>query len=309
MDCFVLGSGGMMPMPRRRLTSVALRHEGEVYLFDCGEGTQVPYKELHLGQRALRLMAITHLHADHVLGLPGMLMLRAQMPEPAPLTILGPPGLETFISNVRRDLAMYINYPIQVKAWEAGGDEVAYEDEHVRVLWRKLNHSVLCLGYRVEQHQRPGRFDPQKALDLEVPKGPLWGNLQRGEEVETPGGEVVRPDQVLGPARRGLHVAFVTDTAPCPGLDSQLQGVDLAFVEGMFLSEHAEEGAQKKHLTVEQAAQAASRAGAREMVLVHLSPRYVESDLERVAEEAGRHHGNVVVGRDGMAFTRLAPDE
>ena len=298
-----------MPMPRRRLTSVALRHEGEVYLFDCGEGTQVPYKELHLGQRALRLVAITHLHADHVLGLPGMLMLRAQMPDPAPLTILGPPGLETFIANVRRDLSMYINYPIQVKAWEQGGGELAYEDEHVRVTWRKLNHSVLCLGYRVEQHQRPGRFDAQKAQDLAVPQGPLWGKLQQGETVETQDGSEVRPDQVLGPARRGLRVAFVTDTAPCPGMEALLQGADLAFVEGMFLSEHAAEGAQKKHLTVEQAAQAASEAGAREVVLVHLSPRYVEGDLPRVAEEAGRHHDNVVVGTDGLAFTRLAPDE
>ena len=308
MDCFVLGSGGMMPMPRRRLTSVALRHEGEVYLFDCGEGTQVPYKELHLGQRALRLIAITHLHADHVLGLPGMLMLRSQMPDPAPLTILGPPGLATFIRNVRRDLAMYINYEIKVKTWEAGGDELAHEDEFVRIRWLKLNHSVLCLGYRVEQHQRPGRFDPEAAKAAGVPMGPLWGKLQLGEEVSTPDGEVVRPDQVLGAARRGLRVAFVTDTAPCPGAESLLHKADLAFMEGMFLSEHAEEGVQKKHLTVEQAAEMAARAGAKELVLVHLSPRYVEKDLKRVAEEAGRHHGKVVVGTDGLSFTRSAPE-
>ena len=297
-----------MPMPRRRLTSVALRHEGEVYLFDCGEGTQVPYKELHLGQRALRLVAITHLHADHVLGLPGMLMLRSQMPDPAPLTLLGPPGLETFITNVRRDLAMYINYEIKVVAWEPGKGEVAYEDEHVQVSWRKLNHSVLCLGYRLEQHQRPGRFDPDVALDLGVPRGPLWGQLQQGKEVEVPDGTVVRPEQVMGPSRRGLRVAFVTDTAPCPGMEVLLQGADVAFVEGMFLSEHAEEGVQKKHLTVEQAAAMAHQAGVGEMVLVHLSPRYVEKDLKRVAEEAGRHHPNAVVGTDGLTFTRGAPE-
>jgi ribonuclease Z len=106
-----------------------------------------------------------------------------------------------------------------------------------------------------------------------------------------------------------LQVAFVTDTAPCPGMEALMAGADLAFVEGMFLSEHAEEGVQKKHLTVEQAAQAAKSAGAREMVLVHLSPRYVEGDLQRVAEEAGRHHDNAVVGTDGLTFTRLAPDE
>ncbi len=307
MDCFVLGSGGMMPMPKRRLTSVALRDEGDVYLFDCGEGTQVPYKELHLGQRALKLVAITHLHADHCLGLPGMLMLRAQMPDPPPLTVLGPPGLETFINHVRADLAMYINYEIRVVQWEEGRSEVAYEDEQVRLLWRRLNHSVLCLGYRLEQHVRPGRFDPTRADALGVPKGPLWGQLQQGEVVQTPCGQSVRPEQVLGPARRGLRAAFITDTAPCPGLESLLQDADIAFLEGMFLSEHAQEGAKKKHLTVEQAAATATRTGVEEVVLVHLSPRYVEGDLPRVAEEAARHHPKVRVGKDGMTFSKRAP--
>jgi len=300
----------MMPMPRRGLTSVAMRHEGEVYLFDCGEGTQVTYKALHLGLRALRFIAITHLHGDHVLGLPGLLMLRAQMPDPEPLTILGPPGLERFIRNVRRDLAMYINYEIQVVSWPGGsGPDLAYEDEHVQVRWRKLNHSVLCLGYRLETHPRPGRFDPEAARSLGVPVGPLWGQLQQGEAVQNAAGETVRADQVLGPERRGLRAAFVTDTAPCANIGALLDGADVAFVEGMFLSEHAQEGTLKKHMTVEQAAAEASRAGVDELVLVHLSPRYSNQEVPRVTEEASRHHDKARAATDGMTFSRGAPDE
>lgn len=298
-----------MPMPLRRLTSVGLRTgQGSVYLFDCGEGTQIPYKELHLGLRALKVVAVTHLHADHCLGLPGLLMLRAQMPDPEPLTVLGPPGLKKFIHHVRRDLAMYINYEIQIRQWTDDGSLVAHEDDDVRILWRPLNHSVFCLGYRMEEHVRPGRFDPKAAEALGVPCGPLWGKLQQGQGVETPGGDRVEPNQVLGPARRGRHVAFVTDTAPCKNIALLMDGADLVLVEGMFHSEHREDARAKKHLTVEQGCSAAASAGADRVVLVHLSPRYTNADIPRLVAEARSHHPRARVGRDGEMFTIEAPE-
>ena len=298
-----------MPMPRRRLTSVGLRTgQGTVYLFDCGEGTQIPYKEQHLGLRALRVIAVTHLHADHCLGLPGLLMLRAQMPDPEPLTVLGPPGLKKFIQHVRRDLGMYINYEIKIHRWSEDGQALAYEDDEVQISWRPLNHSVLCLGYRLEEHVRPGRFDPLAAEELGVPRGPLWGKLQQGQAVETPLGERVLPEQVLGAPRRGRRVAFITDTAPCDQMDSLLQGADLALLEGMFHSEHMEDALSKKHMTVEQSCVAASRAGVAQVVLVHLSPRYSGQDIPRLTEEARRHHSRVRVGRDGETFELGAPE-
>jgi ribonuclease Z len=308
MDCFVLGSGGMMPMPRRRLASVALRVSGQIYLFDCGEGTQVPYKELHLGLRALRLVAVTHLHADHCLGLPGLLMLRAQMPDPEPLTVLGPPGLARFIDHVREDLALFINFEIAVREWAPDSEGEAYRDEHVRLLWEPLQHTVLCLGYRLEEHDRPGRFDPEAARRLGVPEGPLWGQLQRGQSVQTAAGTAVEPRQVIGPPRRGRRVAYTTDTTETPALPRLLRDVDLAFLESMFLEEHAEEARTKQHLTAEQAGRAAHDAGARQVVLIHLSPRYEERDLPRFALEAGRHHGSVEVARDGMVLQLPLPD-
>ncbi len=297
-----------MPMPMRRLTSVGLRTgQGSVYLFDCGEGTQIPYKELHLGLRALKLVAVTHLHADHCLGLPGLLMLRAQMPDPEPLTVLGPPGLKSFIHHVRRDLGMYINYEIQIRQWTDNGSPVAHEDDEVTIQWRPLNHSVFCLGYRLDEHTRPGRFDPAAAEELGVPCGPLWGKLQQGQAVETPTGDQVEPDQVLGEARRGRRVAFVTDTAPCDSMPLLMDGADLVLVEGMFHSEHADDARAKKHLTVEQACGAAAGAGAEQVVLVHLSPRYTNADIPRLVAEARQHHPRARVGRDGEMFKIEAP--
>jgi ribonuclease Z len=309
MDCFVLGTGGMMPMPHRRLSSVAVRSGGKVYLLDCGEGTQVPYKELHVGMRSLRLVAITHLHADHCLGLPGMLMLRAQVPDPAPLTLLGPPGLDRLVRHLRQDLPMYINYEIRVRCWTGEQDELAHEDDQLRILWRPLKHTVTCLGYRLEQHQRPGRFDPRKARRLGVPEGPLWGQLQQGQTVQTPQGERVRPEQVLGPPRRGRHLAYVTDTAPTANLELLLAGTDMAFVESMFLPEHAKEAAAKRHMTVTQSCQAARRAGAARVALIHISPRYGPEDLPRLEAEARAHHPQVHVPRDGELLEVPAPPD
>lgn len=307
MECFLLGSGGMVPLPGRRLSSMALRLDGRTFLFDCGEGTQVPYKEARLGVRSLDVVAVTHHHADHVLGLPGMLMLRAQMLDPPPLTVLGPPNIGRFIQNVRDDLGIYINYPIRFVAWSDGADSLAYEDERVRIFWRLLDHTAPCIGYRFEERDRPGRFDPAAATRLGVPKGPLWGELQAGRPVEGAQSPVT-PDQVLGPARRGRQVAYVTDTSPTESLEWLLEGVDLAFLEGMYGPEEAEDAAGKKHLTVVQAASAARHAKARDVVLIHISPRYEDADMVRLEDVARQHHSSVRVGRDGQVFAIAMPE-
>ncbi|MFH1130302.1 MAG: ribonuclease Z [Pseudomonadota bacterium] len=299
MHCFVLGTGGMMPMPYRWLTSVAIRTGGQIYLFDCGEGNQVPYKELHLGLRPLRIIAISHLHADHILGLPGILMLRAQMPDPEPLLLLGPPGLERFIRNVRQDVPMHINYPIEVREWSKQASALAYEDELVRLFWHPLEHSLFCLGYRLEEHERPGKFDLDAAQKLGIPAGPLFGQLQAGNSVTLPNGEVVTPKQVLGPNRRGRCVAFATDTVFTPQLYPLLKDTDLAFVESMYLSEHEEDAAEKKHMTATQAAQAAQNANVQQLLLIHLSPRYEKKDRHLFTKEAQAVHNNARAARDG----------
>lgn len=315
MECILLGIGGMMPMPGRPLTALAVRTGGAAYLLDCGEGTQVPYKAYHVGMRPLRLVALTHLHADHCLGLPGLLMLRSQMEDPEPLTIVGPRGIRRFTRNVIRDLACRITFEIayteidpQVSPAKKEPLPVVYEDELVRLFYLPLRHTTFCVGYRLEEHQRPGRFDPAKAAALGLPPGPAYGRLQAGVAVESPDGTPVRPDQVLGPPRRGRHLAFVTDTAPCKNIYRLLDQVDLAFIEGMFLPDHADEARQKKHLTVDDSARIASRAGASRAILVHLSPRYDASQIPQVNAAAATVSKTTRLGKEGERFSIKLPD-
>ena len=298
MECVLLGSGGMMPMPYRFLTSLAVRLRGQLYLFDAGEGCQINLKRAKLGVKSLRLVAVSHLHADHCLGLPGLLMLRAQVTDPGLLTILGPPGIERFVSELREVLGFFINYPINFVEWYEAGLEVAYEDELVRIRWGPLEHSTLCLGYRFEEHPRPGKFRPEAAQALGVPEGPLWGKLQRGERVMLESGITIMPDQVAGPARPGRHICYAVDTRPNRSLDELCQGVDAAFLEGMFLPEDHEEAEEKMHMTTVEAAQVAANAGARLAVLVHISPRYAEEDLEKLTSAVIQKPEMVKIGRD-----------
>jgi ribonuclease Z len=303
MECALLGSGGMMPMPYRALTSLAVRLQGQLYIFDAGEGCQVNLKRMKLGIKALRALAVSHLHGDHCLGIPGLLMMRAQVPDPGPLTILGPPGIERFVRQTRDSLDFFLNYPITFNEWEEGSPEVAYEDEQVRILWAPLKHTVLCIGYRLEEHSRPGKFSPEAARALGIPSGPLFGKLQHGERITLESGVTVSHDQVLGPPRPGRAICYTVDTQPNKSLYRLCRDVDVAFIEGMFLPEHHEEAKAKCHMTVDDGARVVSRAGARRAVLVHLSPRYTEEDMGKFAEAAKERFEMAEIGTDLLQFT------
>ncbi len=298
MDCILLGTGGMAPLPDRLLTALAVRLDGRIYLFDAGEGTQLGWKRAQLGLRGFKLLAVTHLHADHCLGIPGMLMLRAQMDDPEPFTIIGPPGIKAFLEETRKALGFYLNYPVHFVEWSDDTDGLAYQDERVRLFWEPLKHTQFCLGYRLEERERPGKFNPGRAIELGIPKGPLWGRLQNGQEVVLESGKTIKPRQVLGPARSGRHLAYVVDTRPAKALYKLCRNVDIAFIEGMFLPEDAEHANAKGHLTVVEAANLARRAGARQAVLVHISPRYSDEDLMRLEGKAQEVFEKAFVGRE-----------
>jgi ribonuclease Z len=248
-------------------------------------------------------MAISHLHGDHCLGVPGLLMMRAQVPDPGPLTVLGPPGTERFVSQIRETIGFFINYPIRFVEWHETSPEVAYEDDLVRIRWSLLKHTTLCLGYRLEEHARPGKFRPEAARALGVPYGPLWGRLQQGENVTLDNGMMVQPKEVLGRPRPGRSVCYAVDTQPTQSLYRLCQDVDIAFLDGMFSPEHREEAETKGHMTVDDAARVASRAGACRAVLVHISPRYGEEDLEKLAAAAAERFPMAEIGRDLQWYT------
>lgn len=285
LELFVLGTGGMMPLPGRALTSLLVRREGELFLFDCGEGTQVSLRRLNLRWKKITAIFISHTHADHVTGLPGILMLSSQVDRDEPLCIYGPPRIREFVEAMRRTLDMYINYDIVVRELDSGGGE-AFAGDGYRISAHPLVHTKPCLAWCLEEGERPGVFHPERAEALGVPRGPLWSALQDGESVELADGRTVRSRDVLGARRRGRKLCFATDTVTAPGLAEFVRGSDLFVCEGMFDRELAETAAEKRHLTAAQAAQIAREAGVRRLGLIHYSPRYADRELKKLLAEA-----------------------
>ncbi len=299
MEAFILGTGGMMPLPGRHLTSVLLRREGEQFLFDCGEGTQVSLRRLNLRWKKINTIFISHTHADHVTGLPGILMLSSQVDREDPLTIIGPPKIREYVETSRSVLDMYINYEIRVEEiCNPREGQVVYEGDGFRVRSFPLNHTKTCVGYVLEEDKRPGIFHPEKAAELGVPKGPLFARLQAGESLTLEDGTPVTPDQVMGRPRQGRKFAFVTDTLYQANIAREVEGADLLLCEGMFEEELEESAREKKHLTASQAGRIARDAGVDRMGLLHYSPRYTQYDLKRLKKEARREFPGAFLSRD-----------
>jgi ribonuclease Z len=301
LEAFILGCGGMMPLPSRHLTSVLLRREGELFLFDGGEGTQVSLRRLNLRWKKISAIFVSHTHADHVTGIPGLLMLSSQVDRDDPLYIYGPPRIAEYIETSRRVLDMYINYEIVVKEITEPG--VVYQGEGFRIRAFSLRHTKPCMGYTLEEEGRPGIFHPEKAEALKLPRGPLWSKLQAGENVTTPDGRVVHPREVLGEPRPGRKFSFVTDSLSFPDIAGEVADSDLFVCEGMFERDLEESAREKKHMTAEQAASIAKAAGGiRKLALIHYSPRYNEYNLKGLLKEAQAIFPETVLSRDRMVL-------
>ena len=301
LEAFILGCGGMMPLPYRHLTSVLLRREGDLFLFDCGEGTQVALKKLNLKWKKITAIFISHTHADHVTGLPGLLMLSSQVDREEPLYIIGPPKVAEYIESSRRVLDMYIDYEIIVKEITEPGIVYQEKDFKVRSFW--LQHTKPCMGYALEEEMRPGEFNPEMARLLNVPCGPLWSKLQNGEQVLSSDGKVVNPSQVMGEMRKGRKFSFVTDTKYLTSIKDEVKGSDLLICEGMFEKGMEKDAEEKKHMTCTQAAQIALDAEVKKMGLIHYSPRYTDYELKKLLQDAQEVFPNTFLTKDRMSLT------
>ena len=300
LEAFVLGCGGMMPLPYRHLTSVLLRRDGDLFLFDCGEGTQVSLKRLNLKWKKIDAIFISHTHADHVTGLPGMLMLSAQVDRTEPLYIYGPPKVREYVETSRQVLDMYINYPIIIK--EITAPCVVHEGKDFYIRAFPLSHTKTCVGYTLEELDRPGEFNPQKAEELGIPRGPLWGKLQRGEEVTSADGKIIKPSDVTGAKRSGRKFSFVTDTQYLPSIAREVQGSDLLICEGMFADDCEDQAKEKKHMTARQAATIARDSASSRMAMIHYSPRYTDRELDVLLKQAQEVYPKAELTKDRMIF-------
>ncbi len=296
MELTILGTGADFPRPERPLTTAALRMDSALYLLDCGEGTLQAFAEARLNLASLRVVALTHLHPAQVLGLPGLLARRGQLGGAGPLTIVAPDGAQAWLVPLLLGLGVKLSFELRLVELSGPAPAkkqplpVVYQDEHLALRWLPLDHTVPCAGFRLEEHPRPGRFDPAEAQARGIAPGPDFGKLRAGQPVTAPDGSVVQPGDVVGPPRSGRTVAWAADSAPCKALYRLLDGVDLAVVGGGWLPEHAEVAASMKQLTAWDAARICSRARVKQALLTQLSPRVSDGrvgELEAVAAEQG----------------------
>lgn len=288
-----------MPLPGRFLTSMLIRRDGDLFLFDCGEGTQVSLKMLSLKWKKINAIFISHMHADHVTGLPGMLMLSSQVDRTDPLYIFGPDRLKEYVEQTRRILDMYINYEIVVIPVKEG---VVMEDEEFTIEAFRLDHTKLCYGYSLVEKKRKGEFYPGKAIEYGVPKGPMWGILQHGGSVVLDNGLTVTPDMVMGRERAGRKISYVTDTLYFPEIADYVHDSDVLFCEGMFEDALEESAREKKHMTARQAAMIARDGGCSRLMLQHYSPRYSKDELKVLEREAKEIFPATILTKDRMSF-------
>ncbi len=290
----------MMPLPGRFLTSVLVRRDGDLFLFDAGEGTQVSIKLLNLRWKKISAIFISHMHADHVTGLPGILMLSSQVDRSEPLYIIGPQKLQEYVESQRRILDMYINYEIRFIPVETG---IVYSGDGFTVQAFPLRHTKPCYGYCLVEEKRKGEFFPDKAEALGVPRGKLWGVLQGGSPVTLDDGRVIESGMVMGPSRDGRKISYVTDTMYFPEIADYVHDSDILFCEGMFEKALKETAMEKKHMTSYEAGLVARDSGSLKLCLQHYSPRYSDRELRILERDAVSVFPGTVLTRDRMSFS------
>ena len=291
LDLVFLGTSGSVPTARRAPAATLIRRAGERILIDCGEGTQRQLLRSGIGLVELPEVFLTHYHADHYLGLPGMLKTFALRGRELPLTVYGPPGLLDLFGALQRIFGK-LTYKLDLVELRPG--DTLDRGEYLLVVFN-VNHGMSSNGYALVERPRPGRFDVAAATSLGIPKGPLYGALQRGEHVTLPGGNTVAPDEVLGAPRPGRKIVLTGDTRAAATVLEVAREADVLVHDGTFAEEERERAEETGHATATQAAELAAAAQARMLVLTHLSNRYFGPDIAR---EARAIFAETVVPRD-----------
>ena len=303
LDVCLLGTGGMMPLPHRALTSLMVRYNGMNVLIDCGEGTQVSIKQQGWSVKPIDVICFTHFHADHISGLPGLLLTLGNAERTEPVTMIGPKRLEKIV-NALRMIAPELPFPIRFIELEE--DQQSFTFNGLRINAYKVNHNITCYGYSLEI-DRAGKFDVDKAKEMNVPM-PYWSRLQKGEIIQDEMGMTYTPDMVLGQPRKGIKLTYCTDSRPTREIVDNAREADLFICEGMYGEPDKEKKAKEyKHMTFYEAATMAKEAQVKELWLTHYSPSLVRpQDYTKRVQDI---FPNTIVPKDRRTTTLLFEEE
>jgi ribonuclease Z len=299
-----LGTSSGVPTRSRNVSSIALRlpQRAEVWLFDCGEGTQHQILRSDLKISQITRIFVTHMHGDHTYGLMGLLASCGLAGNPSRIDIYGPPKLDEYLRTAGKYSQTHFSYPIKVHTVQPG---VVFEDEEFTVSCNALTHRVPAFGYRIAEKDKAGRFDVERATELGIPSGPLYGKLKRGEQVTLPNGRTVNGADLCGETQIGRKFVYCTDTIYCENAVELAQNADILVHEATFAHQDAELAYQRLHSTSTMAAQVALSAQANRLIMTHFSPRYAPGnaiELEDLLAEAKAIFPNTIMAYDFLAY-------
>lgn len=302
LDVCLLGTGGMMPLPRRWLTALMTRYNGSSLLIDCGEGTQVAIKEKGWSFKPIDVICFTHYHGDHISGLPGLLLTMGNAERTEPLTLIGPRGLERVV-NALRVIAPELPFELQFVEIKNAEEEFEINGYHIKAF--RVNHNVTCYGYTIEI-PRQGKFDVERARAQEIPQK-YWNPLQKGNVI-IEGEKTYYPEMVLGAPRKGIKVTYTTDTRPTESIERNAVNSDLFICEGMYGESDKDAKAREyKHMTFKEAAWLAAKAQVKELWLTHFSPSLVHPG--EYMDSVHKIFENAYPGKDGKTVELLFEEE
>lgn len=313
IEIVVLGSGGSIPTAKRNHPAIAIRYEGWVLLFDAGEDVQRQFEKANLGLNKKMAIFVSHVHADHVLGLPGLLLRFSLLGRIKPLAIYGPEDLIEYVKVSQSTINLGTTFEAVVHAIEPG---IIFNEQNLTVRAFEVDHRGYALGYELTWARPTGTFLPSKAEELGVPQGPFWKKLASGESITLENGTIVTPEQVTEPSSKPLKIVYSGDTRPCKELVNASIEADILISEAMYTSEHESLAEERGHSTALGSANLANESGVKLLVLTHYSPRYYDGD--EIIEEArsvfsnsvlARDHMRIQLSRDGTCVVLKPPDE
>jgi ribonuclease Z len=298
VDIIFLGSGGSIPTKKRNLPCLLIKRENELLMFDCGEAAQKQLLFIKAGINKEMKIFISHMHGDHVLGLPGLIQSFSLLGREKKLDIYGPKGIKKFLGCIKKTVPFNLSFKINIH--EVSEGKILEEKTYIiEAVW--ANHTIPCLSFALIEKPKPGKFNPKKARKLGIPEGPLWKKLQMGESIKL-GSKIIESKEVVGPPRPGAKIVYSSDTRPCKAIEDLSKNANLLIFDSTFDDSKKDKAKEYGHSTCLQAAEIAKKAKVKKLILTHLSPIYEEHE-EELIKQAKKIFKKTILAEDLMKIT------